>query len=135
MTAAQEFKHQHGRRPRLYLSGPITGGDRNWNQYQSNVAHKALLLAGYAVLNPMSTGVLPFAWDGSVPHDLWLDSDFSWLECADIVVRLPGNSKGGDQETGHAAYLGIPVVFPCDHCFCVEAADHAIRESIEPNAA
>lgn len=99
-------------RERVYLSGPITAGNRNWNQYQANVAHKALLLAGYAVLNPMPTGVLPFAWDGSVSHDVWLESDLAWLSCADFVVRLPGLSKGADLETQFATEKGIPVLHP-----------------------
>lgn len=99
-------------RTRVYLSGPITAGDRNWNQYQANRAHKLLMQNGYAVLNPMPTGVLPFAWDGSIDHAAWLESDFAWLCCADIVIRLPGESKGGDMETKHASALGIPVYLP-----------------------
>lgn len=99
-------------RKRVYISGPITQGDRNWNQFQANAAHKALLQAGYAVLNPMPTGVLPFAWDGSISHDVWLESDMAWIACADIVLRLPGKSKGGDQETEYAKKLGIPVYDP-----------------------
>ena len=101
-------------RKRVYISGPITNGDRNWNQYQSNVAHRALLLAGYAVLNPMPTGVIPFAWDGSVDHATWLESDFSFVSVCDMVVRLPGESKGGDMEVEYAKSLGIPVYTPDD---------------------
>lgn len=96
---------------RLYLSGPITSGDRNWNQYQSNVAHKKLLQAGFAVLNPMPTGVAPFAWEGSVDHATWLRSDKAFIEVCDLVIRLPGESKGGDEETDFAKSLGIPVVY------------------------
>lgn len=97
-------------RKRVYISGPITQGDRNWNQFQANIAHKALLKAGYAVLNPMPTGVLPFAWDGSVEHHEWLESDFAFVAVCDLVVRLPGASKGGDMETDYAKSLGIPVL-------------------------
>ena len=99
-------------RQRVYISGPITQGDRNWNQYQANVAHKALMLAGYAVLNPMPTGVLPFAWDGSVEHAAWLESDFSFVSVCDLLIRLPGESKGGDMEVGFAKARGIPVFTP-----------------------
>ncbi len=95
---------------RVYISGPITGGDRNWNQYHANVAHKKLLQAGYAVHNPMPTGVLPFAWDGTVEHAAWLQSDKSFIETMDLVIRLPGESKGGDEETDFADERGIPVV-------------------------
>ena len=98
-------------RTRVYLSGPITKGDRNWNQYQANVAHKLLLEAGYAVLNPMPTGVLPFAWDGSIDHATWLESDKSFVSVCHLVVRLPGESIGADDETSYADSLGIPVVY------------------------
>lgn len=98
-------------RKRVYLSGPITQGDRNWNQYQANVAHKALLNAGYAVLNPMPTGVLPFAWDGSVPYETWLESDFAWVSASDLMIRLPGVSKGGDMEVEFAQKIGVPVYY------------------------
>jgi hypothetical protein len=101
-------------RKRVYISGPITGGDRNWNQYQANVAQRALLKAGYATFNPMPTGVLPFAWDGSVEHAEWLDSDFAWIAVSDMLVRLPGVSIGGDMETEYAKQLGIPVFVPED---------------------
>lgn len=116
MTDAQIafYVNEEGERPRrVYISGPITGGDRNWNQYQANVAHQRLMLDGYAVMNPMPTGVLPFAWSpveqGGIDHATWLRSDFAWILASDIVLRLPGESKGGDMETAYAEKLGIPV--------------------------
>ena len=114
-------------RKRVYISGPITGGDRNWNQYQANIAHKAMLKAGFAVLNPMPTGVLPFAWDGSVEHHEWLESDFAWVAVSDFVVRLPGESKGGDMEVAFARERGIPVL----HAYEVECLQHLFPASAE----
>lgn len=112
---------RENRRARLYLSGPITGGDRNLNQYQANVAHRLLLRAGYAVLNPMPTGVSPFAWqppeNGGITHAEWLESDCAWVEVADMILRLPGESAGADLEEKHARKFDIPVFsitdFPC----------------------
>lgn len=101
------------RQQRVYISGPITGGERNWNQYQANVAHKNLMNAGFAVLNPMPTGVLPFAWEskeqGGLDHAAWLKSDFAWIQVSDMILRLPGKSTGGDMEVEYAEKLGIPV--------------------------
>lgn len=97
-------------RKRAYISCPMTKGNRNFNQYQANEAHRMLLQAGYAVMNPAMTGVLPFAWDGSVSHAEWLDSDKAWIAVCDFVVRLPGESVGADEETAFAESLGIPVV-------------------------
>jgi hypothetical protein len=73
-----------------------------------------LLQAGFAVLNPMPTGVLPFAWCGAVSHAEWLESDFAWIICADFVVRLPGESVGADAETNFAEIYDIPVVYVKD---------------------
>lgn len=104
------------RRMRVYLSGPITAGERNWNQYQANVYHKRLMRAGFAVLNPMPTGVLPFAWEspeqGGISHATWLECDFSWILVSDMVLRLPGESRGGDMEVEFAKSIGVPVYTP-----------------------
>lgn len=110
-------------RIRVYVSGPITRGDRNWNQYQANVAHRALIKAGYAVLNPMMTGVLPFAWEpDGVTHEEWLESDFAWIEVADAILRLPGDSVGADMEVAFARELGIPIFFTLDDLYGWEFA-------------
>lgn len=98
------------RRPRVYLSGPITKGDRNHNFFQACDAERRLMLAGFAPLNPMRSMVLPFAWQEDMPHGLWLEVDFAWVEVADVVLRLPGESLGADQECAFAAALGIPVL-------------------------
>ncbi len=50
-----------GKWKRVYLSGPITKGDRNRNLYIANAAHKLLLDDEYAVLNPTLTMLHPTA--------------------------------------------------------------------------
>jgi hypothetical protein len=98
-------------RPRVYISGPISSGNRNHNQFQGCEAHKALMLAGFAPLNPIITGNIPFAWDKDVPHSLWLDCDMPWVEVSDAILRLPGYSVGADAECTHAANCGIPIFY------------------------
>lgn len=98
-------------RPRIYLSGPITSGNRNKNQYQALEAHKALMLAGFAPLNPIITGNLPFSWDKDVPHSMWVDCDLPWVEVADALLRLPGYSVGADAECSHAQRCEVPVFY------------------------
>lgn len=114
--AARWSNEDRTRRRRVYISGPITGGERNWNQYQANVYHKRLMNAGFAVLNPMPTGVLPFAWEkaeqGGLDHATWLESDFAWIMVSDFVLCLPGESKGGDMEVEFAHAIGVPVFTP-----------------------
>lgn len=43
------------------------------------------------------------------PHETWLRLDKHWLACCDALVRLPGESKGADQEVEWAHHMGIPV--------------------------
>lgn len=96
-------------RPKVYLSGPITKGSRNWNYFQACESERQLMLAGFSPLNPMRSMVLPFAWDSDMPHELWLSVDLPWVECADAVLRLPGESDGAEIECSHAAIKGIPI--------------------------
>lgn len=95
---------------RIYISGPITKGDREANFQQAADAQKALLAAGYAVLNPVLTMLLPGAFE--IPHDTWIANDLPWVAVADAVLRLPGESEGADIECTYASDRGIPVF--CD---------------------
>ena len=99
------------RRLRVYISGPITQGDRNHNFYQACDAERKLMLLGFAPLNPMRSMVLPFAWQPDMPHGLWIECDLPWVEVADAVLRLDGYSVGADAELKHAMELGIPIFF------------------------
>jgi hypothetical protein len=76
----------------------------------------------------MPTGVAPFAWDGSIDHATWLSSDKAFIEVCDLVIRLPGESKGGDEETGFAVRWGIPVYY----LNAFEELDKWIVEQAEP---
>ena len=92
---------------RVYLSGPITKGNKSWNFYQACEAQRRLMEAGYAVLNPMLSMAHP---DGNnIDWQKWIDSDLMWVEVADFVVLLPGESKGAEIEVAHASKYGVPL--------------------------
>lgn len=96
------------RRTRVYIAGPMTQGDRVDNLSVALKAYRDLMHAGYAPLCPqLSYFAEPFV---KVDHASWLDSDLPWVACADVVLRLPGESTGADKEVAHAESLGIPVV-------------------------
>jgi len=95
-------------RPRVYISGPITKGNREANFQQAADAQKALIAAGFAVLNPMLTMRLPGAFD--IGHDTWIANDLPWVAVADAVLRLPGESKGADIECEHALIQRNPTI-------------------------
>jgi hypothetical protein len=115
MTTPQDIRRRVNEspmdRPRVYISGPITSGNRNKNQFRALEAHKALMLAGFAPLNPIITGNLPFSWDKDVPHALWIDCDLPWIEVSDALLRLPGYSVGADAECEHAKRNNVPIFY------------------------
>jgi len=44
----------------------------------------------------------------------WIAIDLPWVAASDAVLRLPGPSKGADEETKHAAKCGVPVFYTED---------------------
>ena len=85
-------------RPKIYIIGPITKGDRDHNFNQAAEAHRELLGLGFAVFNPMLSMKLPGAFD--IDHSVWLASDRPWIEAADAVFVLLGcgDSDGAMKE-------------------------------------
>jgi hypothetical protein len=70
-------------------------------------AARALIGAGFAPFCPhLSYHVDPAA---EIPHRVWMEVDLPWVEAADAVLRLPGESAGADIECERAVALGIPV--------------------------
>lgn len=94
-------------RPIVYISGPISKGDPAHNYDQASAMHRRLIIAGFAPINPVLTITLP--WEAEVEHATWIDCDLPLVECADALIRLPGESAGADAEVEHARSLGIPV--------------------------
>lgn len=92
---------------RVYISGPITKGDRIHNFAQAASAQRQLMNYGFATLNPMLSMMHPAA--DQIDYEKWLAGDLAWIEVADAVLRLPGESVGADRECGFAADNGVPV--------------------------
>jgi len=99
------------RRVRVYLSSPITLGDRNRNLYVACRAQKSLMEKGYAAWNPVLSMLAPFAWEKNprITHETWIECDLAWVAVADCVLRIPGESRGADIECDYARCRGIPV--------------------------
>jgi hypothetical protein len=116
-------------RKRVYIAGPISKGDLAANIRRAETAFFALLRAGFAPLCPhwsvYSTGPIRGRTGATDPgciyavasaqggdncdHADWLRADLPWVEVADAVLRLPGESSGADVEVRHAERRGIPV--------------------------
>lgn len=102
---------------RVYVAGPISNGENNTMGYQAVVDNirNAVMLGGRIAdmgHSPMVPHLTHF-WNLMAPrayHD-WLRIDDEWVAVADVVYRMPGDSKGADHEVGLAMSLDIPVVY------------------------
>ncbi|KKM66927.1 hypothetical protein LCGC14_1476270 [marine sediment metagenome] len=104
---------------RVYIAGPMTNGDGN--TYNPEKIREAL--EAYSLL--IRYGFLPFCPQLSLIHAMmlpqdvsyaeWLEHDFSWIDICDVVLRIPGPSKGADRECEYAEGLGIRVVEGLDN--------------------
>ncbi len=116
---------------RCYISGPLGAGDLCHNVNQATDAFVRLAKVGIAPLCPhwsvyckaaryQSKSIMPQSpvevWcqatvDGcpGMTHEDWLAIDLAWVQVSDCLLRLPGESKGADQEVAHAIVCGLPV--------------------------
>ena len=95
-------------RPKVYISGPLTtSGNVLENLDRAMAAARRLIDAGFAPFCPHLTyHVDP---GGEIPHAVWLEAELPWVQVADAVLRLPGESIGADMEVEHATIHGVPV--------------------------
>jgi hypothetical protein len=124
-------------RKRVYIAGPITKGDLASNINQAEAAFfrlprlgslRSVHIGPLTQSRPMRTGpsgctpmvVMPGCVSlgavriattdgGECTHADWLGVDLPWVEVADAVLRLPGESSGADAEVAHARKNGVPV--------------------------
>jgi len=124
------------RRPRVYIAGPISSGNLVDNVDQATEAFQDLAAIGAAAWCPQWSVYSGGGRDGDgkvgrdgnrdaghpyyayakasgcgLSHREWLETDLAWVEVADAVLRLPGESKGADMEVEHAWAHRIPVMY------------------------
>lgn len=113
MIARKEWtRRPEKKRPRVYISGPISLGDPEHNFTQAAAAQRELIRLGFAPLNPMLSMKLP--GHEAISHADWIASDLPWVELSEAVLRLPGKSVGADMETDYAAKHDVPVFHDID---------------------
>lgn len=128
----------HGlRKPRVYIAGPISKGNQFHNCADGILANRLVMMLGGTPFCPhlsMLTDVVCHAMsklepEYEVTYDEWLQMDFEWIDVCDVLLRLPGESKGADMEVEHARNRDIKVVFG------LEELPLAIREFHEERKA
>jgi hypothetical protein len=92
---------------KVYIAGPYSKGDREFNVRQALIFAEHLTQLGFIPYVPH----LSHFWDLQHPHDhkFWLDYDRHWLEVCACLLRIPGESAGADQEMKWALDMGKPV--------------------------
>ena len=97
---------------RVYIAAPYTLPDPCININAVLKVANHLLNSGYAVYTPHLTHFQHIY--NPRPKKDWLELDKEFLKVCDVVWRLPGTSKGADEEVKLAKELGIPVVTTID---------------------
>lgn len=93
----------------VYIASPYTIGDVAENvAVQEETAHK-ILDKGHVPIVPLLSHYLHIRRQR--PYQDWLKMDMKILERVDIVLRLPGESKGADKEVTYAKEKGLPVIY------------------------
>lgn len=94
-------------KPWVYVSGPYSGGDVVLNVRAAIKAGKRLRGCGCVQIVP-HTSMLAHLIEPE-DYEYWLSLDLDLIEGCDAVLRLPGDSPGGDREVARAEALGLPV--------------------------
>jgi hypothetical protein len=91
----------------VYVAGPYTSNPNKCTNLAIDVGDW-LAIDGYIPVIPHLTHF----WHKRIPHDweFWMEMDSAVLEKCDMLVRIPGESKGADMEVEQAKLLGIPVM-------------------------
>lgn len=98
----------------FYVAGPLNSGALNEVERQANILNservqRAILLAGAAAINVLSSN--RYMEDLGFSFEQWLEMDEEILSRCDAVVFVEGwqNSKGARREYHFATAKGIPV--------------------------
>lgn len=94
---------------RVYIASPYTHGNTELNVQRSIDAAEAVAQRGHTVIAPL----LSHFWHLRHPHPwkFWMAQCLDLLTCADMLLRLDGESVGADIEVREAKAIGIPVVY------------------------
>ena len=91
----------------VYIASPYTIGDMAQNVKRQIDAADELMNVGFCPIIPLLSHFQHMVHPR--PYEDWMEIDKEKLRRCDVVLRLPGESKGADIEVALAHELGIPV--------------------------
>ncbi len=95
---------------RVYVAGPMSWGNVPLNIQKGIEAGTQLIQAGHAPFVPHQSHLWALMIpEGTVTHEDWLEYDREWLLLCQAMIRIPGKSRGADQEERWARRHGIPI--------------------------
>lgn len=93
---------------KVFISSPYTLGDTAANVRAQHDAFAALLDLGFTPFAPLLSHyqqlIHPVSWAQ------WIRWDFEWIAQCNVVLRLPGESRGAELECARARELLLPVI-------------------------
>jgi hypothetical protein len=97
----------------VYVSGPYSEG--KWGANVRNAIDAAeFIRSETSNVYPFVPHTMSALWSlvhPNLDHDDWMELDLAFVERCDALLRLPGESPGGDEEVEFARELDIPVYF------------------------
>jgi len=115
---------------RVYVASPYTLGDSALNVRRQIDKFEELSRLGFAPFNPLYAHFHHMFYPRT--DDEWLQWDFEWLKVADCMLRLPGKSRGADEEEKVAKENNIPIYFSlkdlCAHYGIKYVKDERLNE-------
>lgn len=96
----------------IYISSPYTVGDVGANVSRQIEAAHRIMDMGHAPIVPLLSHFLHI--HRQRPYEDWMQADLATVRACDIVLRLPGESKGADREVEQAKRYNIQVAYGWD---------------------
>jgi len=93
----------------VYVASPYTLGDTGENVRAQLETGDKLMDMGYCPILPLLTHFQHI--HKPRPYCDWMAIDVEKIRRCDVLLRLPGQSKGADDEVECATKLKIPVVY------------------------
>lgn len=92
---------------KIYIAGPYSHPDPVINTRNAIRAAEVVIEKGHIPYIPHLT----MLWHFVSPHPInfWYEYDQVWLRFCNALLRLPGESKGADDEVAIAINFGLPI--------------------------
>lgn len=93
----------------VYIACPYSIGNQEEHVTNSIVTSHILADLGFIPFNPLLVHYWHIMYERS--YEYWCDYTMYWLLKCNMVLRLPGESKGADAEVEMAIKMNIPVYY------------------------